>query len=358
MNKILMIGPEAGKNNGGGVASYIKSIIPILEKENTIKRINTMTDLSLSKRVFDFILAIIQTILYSINNKNTIAHIHMASRWSFKRKSLLIKILKFRKIPIILHLHGGEFHIFFEKESSTEIKRKITNTFLACDEVIALSNSWAKWIKENIKHPSVNMIFNGSKDYLIKDDFVSKRENLLLFMGRIGERKGIFDLIESLNTLNTKFYDFKLIIAGDGEITKAKELVSKYKLEDKIIFTGWIGEEQKIELLNKSKIFILPSYNEGMPIGILEAMSAKLPVISTYVGGIPETVIESETGLLFETGDKETLENHILQILNNNDLCDKFSKNSRKRYLDNFSLDSVCNQLNNLYKKLGNKHER
>lgn len=58
------------------------------------------------------------------------------------------------------------------------------------------------------------MIFNGSKDYLINDDFVSKRENLLLFMGRVGERKGIFDLIESLNTLNTKFYDFKLIIAG------------------------------------------------------------------------------------------------------------------------------------------------
>lgn len=356
--KVLMIGPEAGKNNGGGVASYIKSIIPFLEKENSIRRINTMTDLNLSKRFFDFGLAIIQTILYTINNKNTIAHIHMASRWSFKRKSLLIKILKFRKIPIILHLHGAEFHIFFEKESSTDIKRKITDIFLACDEVIALSNSWAKWIKKNINHPSINMIYNGSKDYLLKDDLVSKRENILLFMGRIGERKGIFDLIESLNTLNTKLYNFKLIIAGDGEITKAKELVNKYKLAEKIIFMGWIGEEQKTELLNKSKIFILPSYNEGMPIGILEAMSARLPVISTYVGGIPETVLESETGFLFQAGDKETLEKQILQILTNEDLCDNFSKNTRERYLNNFSLDIVCKQLNNLYKKCGNKHER
>lgn len=356
--KILMIGPEAGKNNGGGVASYIKSIIPFLEKENSIKRINTMTDLSLSKRVFDFTVAIIQTILFTINNKNTIAHIHMASRWSFKRKSLLVKILKFRKIPIILHLHGAEFHIFYEKESSDEIKRKIVNTFLSCDEVIALSNSWAKWIKEHINHPSINRIFNGSKDYLINDNLVSKRENILLFMGRIGERKGIFDLIESLNKLNKQFENFKLIIAGDGETTKAKELVNKYGLEDKIVFVGWIGEEEKIELLNKSKVFILPSYNEGMPIGILEAMSAKLPIISTYVGGIPETVLENETGLLFQAGDKETLEKQILQILNNDDLCDNFSKNSRERYLNNFSLDIVCNQLNTLYKKLGNKYER
>jgi polysaccharide biosynthesis protein VpsI len=356
--KILMIGPEAGKNNGGGVASYIKSIIPFLEKENSIKRINTMTDLSLSKRVFDFTIAIIQTILFTINNKNTIAHIHMASRWSFKRKSLLVKILKFRKIPIILHLHGGEFHIFYEKESSLEMKKEIVNTFLACDEIITLSSTWEKWIKENINHPSINMIYNGSNNYLTNSDLVSKRENILLYLGRVSEKKGIFDLIESLNNINSKFHDFKLIIAGDGEIQKAKELVNKYGLEDKIIFVGWIGEKEKIELLNKSKVFILPSYNEGMPIGILEAMSAKLPIISTYVGGIPETVLENETGLLFQAGDKEILEKQILQILNNDDLCDNFSKNSRERYLNNFSLNIVCNQLNTLYKKLGNKYER
>lgn len=356
--RILMIGPEAGKNNGGGVASYIKSIIPLLSKSNKIIRIKTMTDLNIFKRTVDFLLAITQTIIYSLDSKDTIAHIHMASRWSFRRKALLIKILKIRNIPIILHLHGAEFHIFFEKESSKEIKKKIINTFLMCDEIIALSNSWAEWIKENIKHPSINMIFNGSKDYLIKDDLVSNRENILLFMGRVGERKGIFDLIESLNSLNSEFSDFKLIIAGDGELDKAQKLVSKYKLDKKIIFKGWIGENEKIELLNKSKVFILPSYNEGLPIGILEAMSAKLPVISTYVGGIPETVIDNETGLLFNAGDKEILKDHIFKILNNKIICDDFSKNTRTRYLNYFSLDIVCNQLNILYLKIGTKNER
>ncbi len=349
IKKILMIGPDSGKDGGGGIATYINSIMTVLKNSYTIKRVITLSEPQLDKRLYDFITSILQVVYFSLSREDIVAHIHLSSRWSFRRKSVLIRYLHFRKIPIIAHLHSGRFHIFYEQESSQKEQKHINDIFLMCDEVIVLSKSWKDWFSKHIKHPNINVIYNGSKDYLQRDNQISKRDNIILFMGKVCEAKGVYDLLRAFQNTHRKHSDIKLIIAGDGEISKAKELTAELGIEDYVKFLGWVGEEKKTEFLNKSKIFILPSYNEGLPIVILEAMSAKLAIISTRVGGIPETIKDKESGLLINAGDIEKIESAIDSIISDNNYCDFLSQNARASYQSSFQLDTVCNKLKKLY---------
>ena len=133
----------------------------------------------------------------------------------------------------------------------------------------------------------------------------------LLFLGLLGKNKGIYDLLECIRDHKVEFQGkLKLYIGGNGEIEHVKQLIKEYGIADIVIFEGWVSGDKKIELLNKSDAYILPSYKEGLPISILEAMSYGMPIISTPVGGIPEIVSNGENGYLVEPGNKEDIYNN------------------------------------------------
>jgi glycosyltransferase involved in cell wall biosynthesis len=103
----------------------------------------------------------------------------------------------------------------------------------------------------------------------------------------------------------------KLLIGGNGEIEHLKDKIKKHKLEELVEFLGWITNTRKIDVLNSCDVFILPSYNEGLPVSVLESMSYGKTIISTNVGGIPEIVRHGENGLLINPGNLEELKNAI-----------------------------------------------
>lgn len=107
-------------------------------------------------------------------------------------------------------------------------------------------------------------------------------------MGRLGERKGVYDLLQSIQQLKTLGVTANFNLAGDGEVEEVKALVQQYGIEDCVNVLGWINGEQKEKLMREADLLVLPSYHEGLPMAILEAMNCGLPIISTTVGGIPK----------------------------------------------------------------------
>ena len=107
----------------------------------------------------------------------------------------------------------------------------------------------------------------------------------------------------------------ELHIGGGGEVEKLKEMISKYDLEDFVYYEGFVSGKKKETLLNECDAYILPSYTEGLPVSILEAMSYGKPILSTPVGGIPEVV--KENGILFQPGDLSAIRNAIDIIASN-----------------------------------------
>jgi colanic acid/amylovoran biosynthesis glycosyltransferase len=138
----------------------------------------------------------------------------------------------------------------------------------------------------------------------------------LLCIGRLSEQKGHLILIEAATLLHKRGVEFSLVFAGDGELRGViEQRVKAEGLASKVHITGWISSEQvKVEILS-SRGLIVPSFAEGLPVVIMEAMALEKPVISTYVAGIPELVSERETGWLVAAGDSLALASAMQKLL-------------------------------------------
>ncbi len=274
-----------------------------------------------------------------------IVHVQGSVGASFWRKAIFIYIAKFFHKKVVWHMHAGRFAVFYQQHRYAV--RKVVDK---SDVIIALSEYWKEYFKNEFPTKRVEIIKN-----VISAPVVHKQQTgyfTLLFLGLLGKNKGIYDLLECIRDHKVEFQGkLKLYIGGNGEIEHVKQLIKEYGIADIVIFEGWVSGDKKIELLNKSDAYILPSYKEGLPISILEAMSYGMPIISTPVGGIPEIVSNGENGYLVEPGNKEDIYKAIMSLLNDADLRNRMGRISLSRVGEHLP-EYVEKQLETLYDSL------
>lgn len=161
-----------------------------------------------------------------------------------------------------------------------------------------------------IEHwPKVHVIHCGVDDaFYATPSPPPPRELRLVCVGRLCAAKGQLLLVEAARRLAADSNDFEIVLAGDGELrTEIEALIAKYGLQGKVRITGWISSEQVRNEIQAARALILPSFAEGLPVVIMEAMALRRPVISTFVAGIPELVRSGEHGWLMPAGDLDEL---------------------------------------------------
>jgi glycosyltransferase involved in cell wall biosynthesis len=302
-NKVTTISTKA---NGG-----IKSVVVNYEETDVFdnyehKWISSHEEGGVFFRVYLFIKCI-WVLLLSLINGDKLFHIHMAMKGSFFRKMILVRLVKLFNGKVILHLHGSEFEVFYDGRGQF-IQSLIRATFEKADTVIVLSESWKKFIQRVSESINVIVVPNFVKPVPKVQVDNHKDKVVFIFLGALGKRKGIYDLLPAFKEHLIKHPTSELIVCGDGELEEVKNLAKELEIDKSIKFPGWVNGDQKISLLNSSDVVVLPSYNEGLPMVILEAMSLGKCVISTYVGGIPEAIQTNVNGLLVEPGDITNLE--------------------------------------------------
>jgi glycosyltransferase involved in cell wall biosynthesis len=344
-----MIGPGAGKNSSGGIVAVISNIMKHHDKNLIIKHIVTMRPSSAIMHICTYLHSLLSLLINLLNSDTKIAHVHMSYRTSFYRKSSIILLLKLFRIPIIIHLHSGEFDIFF-KELNSIMQRYVKWIYSLADKTILLTNGWHAWYKNEINANESLVVYNGVENYCNKNSPpLKERKNIILFLGRLEEKKGIYDLLYAFKKIAHTVPDTKLKICGDGETAKCKKLVEDLQLDLQVDFLGWVDENEKYKLLNKSKIYILPSYFEGLPMGVLEAMSAGIAVIATDVGGTSEAIEDKKNGLLIKAGSREQIYKNIIFLLQNPDETERLGKEARKCFLKNFDISKVSKKIAEVY---------
>ncbi len=292
------------------------------------------------KKLCYFITAIIKYLGYLLFMREIkIVHIHGASNASFWRKCVFIYLGHLFGKKIVYHIHGGKFNLFAEKHMKI-----VSNTISKCDCIIALSESWKEFFKKKFPHSRIEIIHNVIENPVKKRNI--QKEYTLLFMGLLGQNKGIYDLLDVIKEHKSEFLgNLRLLIGGNGEVDKVKAIIKGGSLSDIVSFEGWVSGSKKQELFNMSDALILPSYNEGLPLCILEALSYDIPVIATKVGGIPEVVHDDENGYLIKPGDKNEMYITIQKAIGNRN---KHIKGDVSTYLPEY----VSIQLDELYKSL------
>lgn len=356
MIKVLMVGNDSSVK--GGITTVINQFRNHDWIADNIDFIFIPTYIDKNKfyKTFFFIIAYLKILFCFIFNTPNIIHIHMSYKGSFTRGYLIQKLAKVFKIRNIVHIHGSEFKKWYDSCSKNK-QQKIKLFLKNSNKVIVLGDEWKKKI-ESIESTANIIILNNS--VLMKESSTLWRNKTFqfLFLGVLIKRKGVFDLLEAISLLkaNNKLKDVKFIIAGSGKEEKNLKKQAKFlNIEEYIEFVGWIDSTKKDELFKSSQCMILPSYNEGLPMSILEAMSYGLPIIATNVGDIDSVVKDNKNGLLIKPGNVDALSNAILEILKLNEYeWKEYSNNSKVLMQKNFSIENYFVRVLEIYKEVLN----
>lgn len=292
----------------------------------------------------------------AFNKEALLVHQHTAADGSFKRNSQISRLCRFFGRKTIMHIHASRFKDFYN-EASEKNKSKILNTLKATDHIIVLSQSWKEWFERiGVDSERLTILHNITPEpTVIQEARKSDGKVRFLFMGEIGPRKGVFDTLRAISQHRKDAEGrMELIIGGNRNEQMLLDTIRENHLENIVRFEGWVSGEKKLRLLNETDVYILPSFNEGMPISILEAMSYGCPIISTPVGGIPEVV--DKNGVLVTPGDADQIWNAMDRYIKNPSLIESEGAQSLinvKPYLP----DHVMNHLKGIYLQILDEKE-
>ncbi|MGI2178559.1 glycosyltransferase family 4 protein [Shewanella frigidimarina] len=356
MNKIYNLTIATDIRGKGGVSS----VINFLKNEKFFDKTNSkllvshanFDKFSVVKQMLLFFVCVCRLLYNLIFFNIGLVHIHMSSRGSYMRKSMLIRIVKFFKAKAIIHLHSGEFKNFYNDECSYRKKEHIRNTFNMADKVIVLSTQWLDWLNTILDDKNKGVVvYNGVSILSIEPAQRSEHFNFV-FLGRLGDKKGVSDLIVAFSKVVVNHPTSRLLLGGDGELDKFKLMVNQLNLTKHVRFLGWISGDSKFDLLKIADSYILPSYNEGFPMGILEAMSCNIPIIASRVGGIPDAITSGEEGILINAGDVSALIEAMSFSIEYPIKIKEMQLKANEKYHRKFSSEIIIPKLVYIYKEL------
>ncbi|QYO62863.1 glycosyltransferase family 4 protein [Leptolyngbya sp. 7M] len=335
--RVLMLG--AGLDVQGGITSVEKLMLDYAPPELKIRHVPTFAKGSATRNIAVFLGAIATLIQALSRNQTDLVHIHFSDRGSTFRKLILaFIILCFRK-PFVLHCHGAAYREFYTQLPRV-VKELIIAGFSQCAKFIALSESWRDFYSKSFHLSPDQMVVLPNPVVLPAEvpDRSQQQTITFVFLGRIGEHggaldvvrsviafprqdKGAFDLIRAFAALPESVRaQARLVLAGNGNVEQAQTLIADLGLADRAVVHAWVNPTQRDQLLANASVFVLPSYNEGLPMSMLEAMAWELPVIVTPVGGIPEVITSGRNGLLVQPGNLMELTEAMKRLIQDHQL--------------------------------------
>jgi glycosyltransferase involved in cell wall biosynthesis len=347
--RILMVGTALeGK---GGVAAVVSVLRHqgLFERER-VRYVATHREGSMASKARGALSGFWQTLLACFSQHPAVVHVHAASRASFMRKSIVLLIARLAGCKTIFHLHGGGFRQFATVEAGSLMRRWIRHTLEASSVVITLSEGWAGFVRDFAPKARTAVVPNSVP--LPSPSSRPQEPGRILFLGRLEAAKGVFELLGAGARLAANFPALRLVFGGEGDAAALRTKAAELGIADRIELIGWAGPQERDAQLARASVFCLPSHAEGLPMAMLEAMAAGRAVVASSVGGIPETIVDGDNGLLVPPRDEAALARALEQVLNDGDLRTRLERGARVTIEQHYSTEVVCGQLSALYREL------
>ncbi len=288
-----------------------------------------------------------------VNGQLAGVHVNMAERLSVFRKGAVIVLSRALGIPVVLHLHAAQLHHFYPRlpKPLQAITRWVFSLPASC---VVLGTTAQRFVVNELRVPAsrVEIVINGvpapTVPRRISNENGVKR---LLFVGNLSERKGVTDLLQALSRPGFENLQLELVLAGGGDIQSYQAKANALGLEKMVRFTGWSEQREVAELMAKADLLVLPSYDEGLPLVILEALANGVAVVCTPVGEIPSALHDGVTACFVEPGDVNGLAEILQNLLRRPDLITTLEKNGKALYDKNFSLTQFFFNIAKIHKR-------
>jgi glycosyltransferase involved in cell wall biosynthesis len=276
----------------------------------------------------------------------------------FFRDCLFLVPARLLNKTVVIHLHGSYFHEFYRRGSGP-IRWLIRLSLRNVHRAIVLGDNLTAVFDGIIPRDRIRVVPNGIPDYLVGDNGVSRasvarKPPRVLFLATLVAEKGIFDVLRAIPSVLHTIGDCTFTFAGEwyrsDEKIEAERLVKNLRIDRHVEFTGPVGPEIKERLFLSSDVFVFPpNHYEGQPFVILEAMCAGLPVVTTGIGCIEETVKDGITGFIVRQKDPTDVANAIVRLLRDNDLRMKMGGAARDRFLAMYTIEKFIDRLENVF---------
>lgn len=284
--------------------------------------------------------------------KPDIVYMPVAGTWSgFLRDGVLAKIAKSNTAKVVGHVHGSDFGKVLERKND---EQKIRRNLSYFDCLLMLGTPWKQLIIDYGFNGRVAIVPSTLRKEVYERGVAFHRKSKLsgevigLFLGQLGERKGVFDILKALTHIEKEGLEFRLVFVGPGElegmIEKVLEENKKLELEDITEFTGPLMGEDLYKRFEQADFLILPSYNEGLPVVFYEAGAFELPPITTPVGAITDLVKHEINGLIVEPGNVDQIYNAMKTFITNHELRIRLGKQMKNDIAD-YHPDKVCEKI-------------
>lgn len=278
-------------------------------------------------------------------------HIHAAHELALLTKLVL------PKVPVVFTVHG--YH-----GGQSAIGYFLAGLFgnLFAEQVIAVSESELNMLVSNgLQKHKANLVYNGvaepqidrqrAKDLAQQFNCDRPEQITIGTAARLSEAKGLEYLIAAMAQLVKKHPKIRLVIAGDGELKDSlQQMVKDLGIDDYVVFAGYVQNVQ--DLMYSFDIFVLPALQEPFGLVCTEAMSMHKAIVGTNVGGIPEQIVDGETGFVVPAKDVTALTDRIHQLISNPDLMIRFAQKSYERYQEKFMVQTMLHRTTSIYESV------
>ncbi|MCZ8182541.1 MAG: glycosyltransferase family 4 protein [Beijerinckiaceae bacterium] len=350
---IYIVAPGGGV--GGGMGRVKDYILQSDAARNGPVRFEALVTRDERGAAFSLLLLLraILTIWWArLNGSLAFVHVNFGDRGSAFRKGVIILASALVGAPTLLHLHAAEL-VEFHAEGSAIRRWLLRLPFRQASAIIVLGRLWKEWLVRDlgIDAGKIDILCNGVPVVPMPRTFAAEpgRTRTILFLGLLTERKGISDFLAALALLPGDAPPWRAIIAGHGDVARYTALAEELGLAGRAEFTGWVGQADVRRLLGSVDMMVLPSYHEGLPLVILEALGCGAPVITTPVGAIPEFLEQGREVLLVPPGDRRTLAERMLDVMTDPVLQQSLSDNGLERFRARFTLEAFLADMLSIY---------
>jgi glycosyltransferase involved in cell wall biosynthesis len=284
-----------------------------------------------------------------------IVHLHTCSGLTFYRSMVDMLLAKWFRAKVIMHIRGGRFEEFLR--NAGRFGGTLARSALRwADRVIALNQDWAERIAKLEPRARISVVQNGVVVPARLRQQHSTKKIGVVFVGNLRREKGVDDLLSAVAELpKTIRATCCLRLVGPDPYDRLDELqqmTRRLGIEDTVEFCGTLSRDDTNQIMARSEIFVLPSYAEGFPNALLEAMACGLPSIACDVGAIPDVIEDGVNGFMLRPGDRARLSECLKQLIRDPDLRKKFGRAARKKVRREFDQDRVVDLLDRLYREM------
>jgi glycosyltransferase involved in cell wall biosynthesis len=355
--RVLQFGPALDAR--GGISTVEQLVNDYLPPYAAIRHVATTHEGAWPARLWLFARAV-ATLWRAVDSiEPTVVHIHFASRGSTLRKMLLARMVINARKPLILHAHGGGFDKF-HRGLPPMLGRMVSRTLQQANVLITLSTQWRDfYIRECELAPSQVVVLPNPVRVPAKvPDRSGRAQVQFVHLAKLGKSKGSYDLVNAFGALPPELRNrARLVLAGNGDLEGVRRLAApineaqKDGAGERVRVLSWIDTQARDRLLDDSDVFVLPSYAEGLPMSLLEAMAAGLPSITTGVGGIPDVLSHGVEGSLIRPGDQAALTAAMAQYITDESARLTAGRRAQER-ARSFDVHAYARRLADIYQRI------